>query len=204
MAEPRAGLASLRTGMPPPVADRRPRPGRPGHDGPLPPPPARRRSGRGSAPPAWPGCTFTSTSSGATSIRRKHRGPVAGMDGGAVPRFRRADQERILERPAIDEKLGSPAGGLRFAGPLDEARRPGRHRRRRPPEPASRPAPGPRRLPAARSGLLPGRNGQPAACRRRAARIRPPDGPGPASQPPRARRGSRSPPNAGISGGPEY
>src|SRR3954467_6039820 len=43
------------------------------------------------------------------------------MDGGAIPRFGRTDQEGILEGTTIDEQLGSPARRLGVTRALDVA-----------------------------------------------------------------------------------
>src|SRR3954451_16484419 len=50
------------------------------------------------------------------------------MNGGAVSRFRRANEKRVLEGPPVHEQLGAPAGGLSIAWSLNESIHPERTR----------------------------------------------------------------------------
>ncbi len=147
------------------------------------------------------GWTFTSTSSGATSMSQVERGPVAGMDGGAVAGLRRADQERILERPAVDEELGSPAGRLGVARALDEPGDPERAGGVAAPAPACRRArvPTPRR--AAPPASWPGGHDEPAGAVHVQLEADLGVGQREGGHRPRAPRGSRWRPSGEICGG---
>ena len=92
------------------------------------------------------------------------------MDRGAIPGLRGPDEEGILERPAVHEELGAPAGGLRIGRALDESVDPEGARRIRHRNQRARPARAPQTPRQALLRRLLGRHGQTAAHRPRAAR----------------------------------
>ena len=53
---------------------------------------------------------------------QQQAGAIAGMNGGTISRFRRANQEGIAKGTPVDEELGSPPGGRRVAGSLGKPR----------------------------------------------------------------------------------
>src|SRR5262245_43701125 len=51
----------------------------------------------------------------------KEAGPISGSDRRSIAGFGGPDQERIAEWPAVDEELGSAAGGTGVTGALDQS-----------------------------------------------------------------------------------